>query len=309
MANPYTTTELMNSIIRRGMLMKAPNALDTADYLAFADDEIRTSILPKITALDEEYKIADYDVAVSSSTAEYAIPPRAAGDALRQVLLKVGTDDFQPLSRVEPERRHYLSQSGSVEGYVFEDGKIILVPSLSASGTLRLKHARRANRLVQTSAVGEIQSINTGTKTVTFTAANPSTFSTSQTYDIIQGTPPFKTLAMDQTATAVTGSTVTFTNSLPTDLAVGDFVCLKEETPIPLIPLETHAYLAEKVAGKALHALGFPSWKDFLGPGGSCDQMWSETVKILSPRDRAGSRYVVNFHGPGWGGDTRGRWR
>ena len=298
------TTELLASVRRRAMIPSDREGMTTTDLLALATEELQTTVAAFLVSLNEEFLVSSVDQAVTANSASYTIPERASGSALRQVLILDGTE-YVPLSRVEPEREHYWgADSDDVGAYKLEDCDLTLVPTPTVSATLRLRYHRRPSKLVETSAVGTIQAINTGTKTVTFTSTNPSTFSTSQTFDLIGGTPPFKVLAIDQTATSVSGSDVTFTNTLPSGLAVGDYVALATESPVPQVTSEVHPWLCQLTAARALEALG-----DAKGDKARAvaDRMRNEVMALLTPRVVGSARPIINYHGPGWGG--RGAWR
>jgi hypothetical protein len=87
--------------------------------------------------------------------------------------------------------------------------------------------------------------------------AVPSGMTTSTPLDVVRGRPGFDVLVADATPTNVTGTTITFgAGVLPSDTAVGDFVCFAEESPFPQVPAEAHPLLAQMTAADLLEALG-----------------------------------------------------
>ena len=67
----------------------------------------------------------------------------------------------------------------------------------------------------------------------------------------------FQSLGDDLAITAMPdSSSLTFTETLPTDLAVGDYVALAGKSPIAQIPYEAHHLLAQLGAIKVNEALG-----------------------------------------------------
>lgn len=294
-ANPYTTTYLLASLRRRGMIPSTDEALATADFLAFADEELQTEVVQVLLAAREEYLVSKipYDQTIVSGTTTYAIPPRAIGGKLRQVLTVDSNGDECPLTRVEPEH------SGSDAGYMFE-GNTIELTSTQITGTLRQTYFMRPNRLVATTAVGLISAINTGTGVITCNV--PSTFTTSERFDFVKGTPGFECLAIDKTPSAVGGASITFsTSDLPSGLAVGDYVCLAGESPIPQIPVELHPFLSQRIVVRALEALGDP--KAAVAEK-TADRLRARAVSLIAPRDQGARRVIINRNGPG----IRGRY-
>src|SRR5690606_8653031 len=96
-------------------------------------------------------------------------------------------------------------------------------------------------------------------------------------------------LGIDQTITGISGTTIEF-SSLPDELAVGDYVCLAGESPVPQIPVEFHALLAQEVVVKVLEALG-KSTKDAKD---DLKTLKENLPNLITPRVQGESRRVVN---------------
>ena len=298
--NQHTTTYLLASLKRRGMLPSTDEALNTADYLAFGDEELQDYVVPLLLSVREEYLKArtPFDQTTVSGTQTYLLPPRAIGGSVRDVLYSSNGTTFSPLSRLEPENTYSVTSGGTPFGYAFDGNYVALYPSPPSGGTLRLPYFARPNRLVATSAVGLISAINTGSGVVTLSASCPSTFSTSETFDLVKGKQSFETLALDLTASAVGASSVTFTPAnLPSALAVGDYVCLSQESPIPQVPVELHGLLAQRIVVRALEALGDGK---VVKAEATAERMKKAVTGLLANRSQGSSRYVLNKNGPGW---------
>lgn len=294
----FTTTSLLASLKRRGMLPSSADTLSTSDFLALATEEMRAYCLPLLVSVDEEYGVATYDVSVTSGTASYLIPPRASGDAARVVEFAQSGGTFHPLSRCSPVDAGEYGTSGGVQAFYFADDYVTLVPSPSAAGTLRIKYIRRPNALVATSAVAAVAAINTSTRTITLASSVPANFTTTVQYDFIRSKPGFPTLAIDMAASSVSALSMTFTTALPSDLAVGDYVSLAGESAVPQLPVEMHPLLAQRTKFACLEALGDPKASAALA---TCERMKKEILPLLTPRAKGNSRPIVNRFGPGWG--------
>jgi len=209
MAQDYTTTNLLASLKRRGMLPTTTTAWTTADYLGAATEELQSYMTGLLVRAKEEFSVETYDVTMVAGQDTYAIPPRAAGDKLRQVLILVQTQYF-PLSRIGPEMVHTQgTMAGAPTGFYFQGDNLILVP-MPTSGSpdsLRLKYFRRPGSLVLTSACAQIQAIASNRLSTTATATIPGTMASGAVLDVVKATPSFGTLAMDLVAT--TGTTGT----------------------------------------------------------------------------------------------------
>ena len=108
--------------------------------------------------------------------------------------------------------------------------------------------------MVMPSECGQINDIDRVNNQVTL-ANIPATFTNQVKVDFIRQDGAFDSVAIDQVVQGISGAVITFT-SLPEDLEIGDWVALAGETPIPQIPIEFHAVLAQMVAVKCLEALG-----------------------------------------------------
>jgi hypothetical protein len=266
------------------------------DFHAIVDEETQTYIVPLLMEVREEYLVVTQDITVTADTDEYFIPERAVAGKLRDVTLSDGNGGYKPLTRLEPENIDVItSDSSGVGGYYLQGNKIILAGSIS--GTLRVSYYQRPNRVVATTAVGEITAINTSTRVVTVSGTCPATFTTSVSYDFVKGKPGFDTLGKDFSASAVGASSVTFSSTLPTGLAVGDFICIAQETPIAQVPVELHPLLAQRVAATILHAMGDAKAKVAYELAADMEK---RALKMLTPRTEGSNRYVMNRYGVGW---------
>ncbi len=307
MSQDFTTTALLASVKRRGLIPTSEQTFTTTDYLAFATEELQTYVMNLLLSANEEYGVANTDVSVTAGTATYAVPVRAANESLRNVLLSDNNSSYYPLTRIAPQDgSSSYSVSGSIQAYYFLDDSLVLVPSPTASGTVRLQYFRRPSALVATSAVATVSSVDTGRTVVTTVATIPSTITNTVTVDVVSHSPGFRILSMDATLTGtVSGTTITFSSALPATVVAGDYVCLAGESCVPQVPVEAHPLLAQRVVVKVLEALGDNKSE---GAEKVCDRMAKSLLARLLPRTTGSIKYVVNPNSPGYG-LGRGRWR
>jgi hypothetical protein len=242
--------------------------------------------------------VASSDVSVTASTTEVYIPERAIAGKLRDVAVVDGTS-VRPMTRFEPDVVGYSTSTAGLGGYYLKGNKIVFVGTPPTS-TLRVTYYQRPNRVVATTAVGEITAIAGNTITI---SAAPSTFTTTVTYDFVKGKSGFDTLGKDYAVSAA-GVSMVFTSTVPSDLAVGDYICLAQETPIPQIPVELHALLAQRVAATVLHSLGDPKASTAYEVAADMEK---RALKVLSPRAEGSPRVIVNRYGAGWSSRNRRR--
>jgi hypothetical protein len=286
---------MIASLRRRSLLPEAAanGSLSTSDLVALMSEELQTYVMAEVLKLREEFAVYDYDFTLTDGTASYTIPARAIGSKLKDVYLADG-DGWVALPRIEPEEGLGITGAGGPSAYYLKGNSVVFVPEPGAED-VRFSYFRRPNKLVEPDDCGLITAINTGTGVVTVSSV-PSDFTTSVRYDLVQANPQFETLAMDKTATAVGASSLTFA-TLPTGLAVGDYVCTAGESPVPQIPVELHPLLAQRTAVKALEALG--DSKVSVAKA-LCDESLRQAQTLLSPRVEERSRFIVNRNAPGW---------
>lgn len=309
--NPYTASYLLADIKRRGQIPETSDgSYGIDDLLGMVSDEVQTYMTTLLMGVREEWFVRASDQQLVGNQTTYNIPQRAIGSKLRQVL--IGQDpNWLVVQRVEPKQTYgyyygftpaSFPNSGFGAGYVFQNTTIKLLSVSYGGPTLRMLYFLRPNRVVAETACGTITAINTNTKQVTISVVpDNGTFTNGTSYDFIRSYPGFDTLAFDQVAT-ISGSVLTFSNSLPDGLAVGDFLALAGESPIPQLPVEMHPLLAQRVVVKVLEGSGDPK---VAFAQQMCEEQRQAALTLLTPRSEGDSRYLTNFHGPGW----NSRWR
>lgn len=243
----WTTTELLASIKRRAGMPTAQATFTTADLIAIANEQMLEYVVPLVLGAREDYWVTNDDQALADGVLAYRIPYRAISSKLREVSVLDAQSGVHNLPRVSLSDLEHAHR-----GFWIEGDKVWLVSdSLTVTDlgvTLRQTFNLRPNQLVETSGATTVASFDAAAKTITLASA-PTGYSTATAFDIIRARSPFETLAYDAAGTLST-LTITFSGSLPTDLAVGDYVCLTEQSPVPQIPVELHGLLAQKCAVK-----------------------------------------------------------
>lgn len=242
------TDALLASIRRRARLpiASALGAQDS-DLLAMCDEETDHYIVPLVLQKREDYWLTTEDIAVAPG-ASYRIPYRAIGARLREVSFLDSQSQI-----TDPPRIPIDDLEGRDYGFYLQGSEFVFANPLDSSSlpvSVRFWYYLRPNRLVLAAAAATIASLDRAARTVTL-ASVPSGYAGRTSFDLLRARPSFDTLAWDATGT-LSGSTVTFASDLPADLAVGDYVCLPEQTPVPQMPPELHPLLAQRVACKWL---------------------------------------------------------
>lgn len=302
MSSFYTSNTLIESIKRRSAIPVGQETFEPSDFLAFANEEIWIGILPSIMRLHEDYLLYTEEMPLVVNTSRYAIPDRAIGNKLRELAYRDNNGNIFEMTRINIE--DLPDYNGPVQvtnyyTYYIENNDIVLVPSVgtTVTGVLLVSYYLRPNQLVEENRVGVVTAINTTTGEVTVNDV-PSVFSLTATYDLVKAKSPFKTLKLNLGITSLNPTTnvVTFNPAqLPSALAVGDYICLSEETIVPQIPSELHVMLAHRVAARCLEAQG--DLQALQAANQKLAEMENNTTTIIDNRVEGSPKKVKNRHG------------
>lgn len=218
-----------------------------ADLIAHANEVLQSEVAPFVMELREGYFLQTKSQAITSGTDAYRVPSRAMGLKLRDVGLKTSAGDFRSLPHIsQDDLGDYSSEDGDPEGFYLRGGWVVLVPApTDTSETLELPYFIRPNELV-TTAYGTVSDI-TGS-VVTYTETGTFAPTTSSVIDFVSAKSGFDCLSIDVTPSAADTTANTVTVTVPSGLAVGDYVVTAEQSPVPQIPAEFHPLLYVKTA-------------------------------------------------------------
>ena len=250
----FDTARLLSQIIIKGCL--PDGAYENQELLDLAYDALLSEIVPIVIARREEYYVRYVDFTLTSGQASYEIPYRALGGSLRDVKLLNG-NTIAHVDRIDPKKIDRVEIGGPYRFYI-EGNNIVLWPTpQDVTATLRMYYFLRPSRLVQTSDCGQITAINGQVVTCSL----PTAWTVNSTFDFVKGKPGYDIISMDESINAIDSgaSTLTFNAALPSTLAVGDWVCLAEETCFPYLPPEGHIALIQCAVTSALEAMGDPA--------------------------------------------------
>lgn len=304
----YDTSELIATIKTKALVPTNQSTFTNAQILKIADEELQMGIVPLIKEAREEYFVTYEDYTLVTGQKEYQIPSRAVGSTLSDIIIidTQGNSMYSvPLLEASqvPDRNDPFGFNTGIIAYL-QANNVVLNPAPDSfvGGYLRLKYVERRNNLVETSAAGRIDAINTSLNQVTLGNV-PSTFNTQQIYDFVKAKPGFDNLDTDVAVTGISGSVFTF-SSLPSNLSVGDYLCLAGESPVPQIPVEFHMVLAQRVIVRMLEALGDTNGVQIARS--QLESLQRSALKLITPRVMGEAKKIVNTNGPLNGG---GRWR
>lgn len=291
----YTTTALLNSIKTRAMVPTSQQTFGDPDILALATEELKLGVVPFMMKNRSEYFVTYSDTPIVSGTSTYSIPTRAIGGKIKGASLVDSAGNILPFPLIDKADLPFFNNSngGGRFSFYFEGNDVVLVPTPTSTPNLsiRFSYYSRPGDLVQTTSAAQITSINSGANQVTVSSL-PTSITTSTSVDFIKGRPGFELRGMDRTISLIASTTLTFSTSLPSSLAVNDWIALSEQSPIPQIPTELHPMLAQRTAIKILESLGDDQGLKLAQ--GKLQEMEQNALHLISPRSDANPKKLIN---------------
>lgn len=294
MSSPYTTDSLI-PMLRLLPLMPSVNVLFTDDNLVnIMDFELSSKIVPMMDNQGEEYFVSYVDVPYSQAVTIYNIPTRAMAGKLRALSFLDYSGNEIRIPRLRPEdimsnvNATGLAINPALWGFYLVGNKITLYLNSVNGGSsnyqaLRMRIVRMPNTLVLSTDCAQVVSIAGNNITV---SNLPTTFFTSQTYDLISNVPNFDSLLDDGVVTAINTGTNTLTfaaGTVPVTLAVNDWVCIARQSPIPQIPYYPgFSLLLQLAAAKCLEIHG--DTEGFNVATSQAKDMKDYFISVITPR-------------------------
>lgn len=292
-----TWTELLDDLKVRGMIPTSQSTFTEARLLNIANATMRSKMLPLIDKVQEGYYSYDVDTALNA-TGQYNIHTRAVGGKLLDASLINGNDRLQ-LTRYFEEDLEEIDTPPGNYGFYLKRSQIILVPRVPSGWTsLRQTFLLRPPQIIATTSGAQISAINTGTGVVTCSSV-PSSWTTSNLFDMVQAEAHFDTLAIDLPISAITtgtSGTLTFAAaSLPSRLAVGDWIGLAGQSPVVQMPVELFPLLAQECANVTLR--GQTDLTAYNLGVEEAKRLKEEILSLITPRVQNEGKKIVNRTG------------
>jgi hypothetical protein len=304
MAHYMTSDELIKSVKRRISAPSSQNLFQDEDILAFADEETALGLVPTVLRLHEDYLLYSINVPLVDNQNRYEIPYRSIGNRLNEVSFRSTTGDITEMTRIEiADLPAYNNISGLVNGrivpFYVEGNEIVLLSNnvTASQGSLRMTFYMRPNSLVLLENVGVITGIDRNTGVINLSSL-PSGFTANKLYDFIQLKSPHKIITYDIAPSSVdtASKSVTFAAAdIPSNLAIGDHLCLATECAIPQVPSDLHVMLAHRVAARLLEAMG--DMEGLSAANQKLAEFEAKSESVIDNRVEGSPRKVVNRYG------------
>lgn len=302
---PYQSDDLLAEVRRLGSLPSASvTGTDDADLLAYADAEMRTTLVPLMLGCREELYERIFDQTTTSGVAPYRVSKRAALSRLNTVQWVNADGSFYNLPRLEPKQVAEMSLLSTALGqpvyHYLEGSRVVLYPTPSLTGTLRIRAFVRPGRLALAAATGSkaITAVSGSASTTwVLTIASGHGWTTATPIDVVAGTPSFEYLALDTTPSAVTATSVEIAgSSFSTPPVIGDWVCAPDTSPFIQLPVELQPALVELTVARCLRAQGNLAEAD--AHTAAAQMETNIGIGALTPRVETADRKIVG--GAAW---------
>lgn len=292
----------MAAVKRYSAVPTSQVTFQATDFYALADDSIRAKIIPLVLKAMAEFYVYAYNYSININQSAYAIPPRAINMILRSIEIVSSTDPDSKVNLDQISREDlFCAVNGSnrtlikKNGFYIEGNNVILYPTPSQANldTLRMNIFIRPNQLVDPTACALVTGINSGAKAIT-TSGVPAAWTTSNLFDLVKANPGFDCTAIDQVITNIAGGIVTFSSSLPTNISIGDYICLAGQSCVVQVPVELQPLLYQYVVVRVLAAQGDSKLKDAIN---ELETLEKNASLLLTPRVQGSVKRVTKARG------------
>jgi hypothetical protein len=278
-------------------------------------DEMFLQCVPLMKKTGQNFFVYNVDQAIVAGNSAYTFPPRAVGNAVRDVVLLDSAGNEVALNNLEREYIkvqfpfNYVPSIWSFGQYGTAN-EINLYNTLIQSYqsyTLRFITERRPGALTISSNCGYITAI-TG-NVITLSYVDP-TWTTSTTFDIINQAPPFQSLADNVAITAINGFQLTLsTAAAPSGVTTGMWFCPAMLSCIPQIPYDFFPLITEYTVATVAEALDMSQL--LAASKAKIERYESNALALIKPRVPGSPKVIINkdaFSRGGIGG-MGGGWR
>lgn len=218
----FNSTQLLAQLKKK---IKLPDgAFDDQDLLDFCHLALTSELLPELIKARESFYITSKTIAVAAG-GTIRIPSRAFGGIIREIKLVKDERNIN-LLRLDEENFSDPTTTGQPNSFCVRGNRIVLSPSPDQSYDIFITYWLAPPRIVPLSECAIITAISTNT----ITCAPPSSWTSTNTLDIVKGTSDYEPCVIDAGVDSLNTSQIVLT-ATPTNIEVNDYICLAGESP------------------------------------------------------------------------------
>jgi hypothetical protein len=185
-----------------------------------------SDVVPELIKAREDFYVRSTTLTLTTS-GSVRVPSRAFGGNIREIkLVDPSSGRYCDLTRIGEEDFEDPTSTGRPSGFCLRGNRIISNVLPDQTYSLFVTYWLSPPRIVVSAECARVTAVNGATISCT----PVSTWTTSDTFDIVKGTSDYEPTVIDQTVSAVNGGSIVFTTA-PTDIEVGDWICLAGESP------------------------------------------------------------------------------
>lgn len=289
-----TADRLLAGVKRRISMPASQVLVVDADILAVADDVTKAYLVPILMSLRQDYFVTSSLTPMVANQSDYAIPYRAVGRGLRDLKMVDAAGSVRDLALISIEDSHMFVISTVTHSFYFKGDKVVLVPTpADATSSIQFWWEQPPANLVTVSAAALVTAVSDPMVTV---SAVPPTMTAAATVDFVQGKSGNATLGIDAVITSVASTTITFpASTVPSTLAVGDYLSIAETTPVIQLPNECYPLLESRTCQRILAAVG--DYDGARGLDGDIKEEEKNLKQLLEPRIQGEPVVILNRNG------------
>lgn len=307
MPRDYSATELLASIRQRTFTAGASRDFADGDVLRVLNEQTTTYLVRLVSRRRTNFLVEHSDIPVAAGTATVPVPSVAVAGAVRSLVFIVGGI---PYGLIEMDLPVAVSanltplQTAFPTGYYFEGPNVVLFPTQTLSGTLRIHYHRRPSTIVPSSQCVQIMGFPGGAAPgyyrIAYAGSAPAAYVTGAAVDVVSNVPNFYRWQTGQLLGAGAAQALDVPGPKPANLAIGDWICLYDTAPVVTdAPAEVIEALLQSVAVKMMEAKGSDSSMGRMLKG--LEKAEEDCGPLIKQRNLGAMRKISAFpDGPGW---------
>lgn len=250
----YTSTDFLDDVRTAARLSDTDVDWPDAKLFKIGSQELVTTVCSWLIDRKENHFVKLVEVLVTPGLSTYRISSLTMGAGLRDLKLVDGNSICE-MKQVSIDSLNSAC-TGLPTEFAIQGNLIVFKQTPQKSYTLRQYINAKPGSFVVSNRFATVTAINGMDVTVTFGAGLNAAAVNGKRVSVIGGSSPYDYIVLDAPVTA-TGTTISFSSSLPNYLSVGDIVCLSGESIVPQIPEELVPMLVLATAARIFESLNY----------------------------------------------------
>lgn len=287
--------------------------LDEDNLFSFLNDIIRLEMVSTIDRVNQEFFVRPVVIPLESGISEYRIPYRAMGRTVREIKwYDSQSNQYRDMPLLKLEDVHLYGNYGtssSYYGFYMMGDRMVLVPDVPTDvpSTYNIKVWYKLIPSYPCTASDSALVTSVSSPNVVVSSV-PDNLSIGTQVDFIEGQAGCEIMEMDKTITNISGTTLTFAaDDIPDDLAAGDWISLKQTSPVMnMIPDEAKGLVENRLAQLIVKSLGDEIGAQAIDP--DIKNQMDAVLKMIAPRVVGAPQIIISRRNLTRGGRNWSNW-